>query len=60
MEKFFGILSAILLSGCGKESVPERESPIHIGSEKIIAEKDSVPEDNYADAKKTAENISQQ
>ncbi|MEZ3462761.1 MAG: hypothetical protein K1W23_11550 [Lachnospiraceae bacterium] len=44
MEKYFGILSAILLSGCGKESVPEGGSPIHIGSEKIIVEKDSMPE----------------
>ena len=50
-----GILSAILLSGCGKENVPKEESLMGSGSESTVAEKDSVPEENNAEAEKPTE-----
>lgn len=50
-----GILSAILLSGCGKENVPKEEPLMGSGSESIVAEKDSVPEENNAEAEKPTE-----
>ncbi len=50
-----GILSAILLSGCGKENVPKEEPLMGSGSESTVAEKDSVPEENNAEAEKPTE-----
>ncbi len=51
-----GILSAILLSGCSKENVPKEESPMDGGIESTVAEKDSMTEENNAEAEKPTEN----
>ena len=50
-----GILSVILLSGCGKENVPKEESLMDSGSESTVTEKDSMPEENNAEAEKPTE-----
>ncbi len=51
-----GILSAILLSGCSKENVPKEELPMDGGIESTVAEKDSMTEENNAEAEKPTEN----
>lgn len=48
-----GILSAISLSGCGKENVPEEVFLLDNGSESMVADKDSMPEDNAETEKPT-------
>ena len=50
-----GILSAILLSGCGKDKVPIEESLMDSGSESTVAEKDSMLKENNAEAEKPTE-----
>lgn len=50
-----GILSAILLSGCGKENAPEEVSLMDNGNASTATEKDSTPGENDAKAEQSAE-----
>ena len=50
------ILTAIMLTGCGKENEPKEESPKDSGIESTVAEKNSMPEETDAKAEKPAEN----
>lgn len=49
------ILSAILLSGCGKDDVPKEEFLMNSGSDNTASEKDSMPEDGLAEAETPTE-----
>ena len=50
-----GILSAMSLSGCGNENMPKEGPLMESGSESPVAEKDSKPEGNNAEAEKPDE-----
>lgn len=50
-----GILSAVSLSGCGKENVPEEVYLLDNSSESAAAEEDSMPEEDNAKAEESTE-----
>lgn len=45
-----GIMSVILLSGCGTENISQEEAPLNSSSENIAPEKGNIPEDNNTEA----------